>query len=106
MDEDCAPTRLRAGLHLDSGRVLAAAGVEGLEWGEAAREVGLASACRRTVLVTGQAGDVFLCHHLTAHSASWPHRGRVPRLMAQPSIALLGEYRLPGFPVAPPTPVE
>jgi len=56
--------------------------------------------------VGGQAGDVFLCHQLTAHSASWPHRGRVPRLMAQPSVALLGEYRLPGLPVAPPTPVE
>jgi hypothetical protein len=26
--------------------------------------------------------------------------------MAQPSVVLLGEYRLPGLPVAPPTPVE
>lgn len=106
VDEDCAPTRLRAGSHLDSARVLAAAGEEGLEWGAAARQIGLASARRQTVLVTGQAGDVFLCHQLTAHSASWPHRGRVPRLMGQPSVALLGEYRLPGLPVAPPTPVE
>ena len=56
--------------------------------------------------MTGQAGDVFLCHQLTAHSASWPHRGCVLRLMAQPSDALLGEYRLPGLPHAPPTAVE
>jgi len=25
--------------------------------------------------------------------------------MPQPSVALLGEYRLPGLPIAPPTPV-
>lgn len=106
VDEDSAPTRLRAGSHLDSARVLAAAGEQGLEWGEAARQAGRASAHRRTVLATGHAGDVFLCHQLMVHSASWPHRGRAPRLMAQPSVALLGEYRLPGLPVAPPTPVE
>jgi phytanoyl-CoA dioxygenase PhyH len=106
VDEDSAPTRLRAGSHLDSARVLAAAGEEGLEWGEAARQVERASAGRRTALATGQAGDVFLCHQLTVHSASWPHRGHIPRLMAQPSVALLGEYRLPGLPIAPPTPVE
>jgi hypothetical protein len=29
-----------------------------------------------------------------------------PRLMAQPSVALLGEYRLPGLPIAPPTAAE
>jgi hypothetical protein len=104
--EDSAPTRLRAGSHRDSARVLAAAGEEGLEWGEAARQAERASARRRTALATGHAGDVFLCHQLMVHSASWPHRGRTPRLMAQPSIALLGEYRLPGLPDAPPTPAE
>jgi hypothetical protein len=106
VDEDCAPTQLRAGSHADSAQVLAAAGEEGLEWGEAARQIGDASGQRRTVLATGRAGDVFLCHQLTAHSASWPHRGQVPRLMAQPSVALLGEYRLPGLPLAPPSPTE
>jgi hypothetical protein len=106
VDEDSAPTRLRAGSHLDSVRVLAAAGEKGLESGEAARQAGRVSAHRRTALATGQAGDVFLCHQLMDHSASWPHRGRVPRLTAQPSVALLGEYRLPGLPAVPPTPVE
>jgi hypothetical protein len=106
VDSGSAPTRLRAGSHRDSARVLAAAGEKGLEWEEAARQAGHASAHRRTALATGQAGDVFLCHQLMVHSASWPHRGRVPRLIAQPSVALLGEYRLPGLPIAPPTPVE
>jgi hypothetical protein len=106
VDEDSAPTRLRAGSHLDSARVLAAAGEEGLKWDEAARRAGRASERRRTALATGQAGDVFLCHQLMVHSASWPHRGLAPRLIAQPSVALLGEYRLPGLPIAPPTPAE
>jgi hypothetical protein len=106
VDEDSAPTWLRVGSHLDSARVLAEAGEKGLEWGEAARQVEQASAHQRTALATGQAGDVFLCHQLMVHSASWPHRGRTPRLMAQPSVALLGEYRLPGLPVAPPTLAE
>jgi hypothetical protein len=106
VDEDSAPTRLRVGSHRDSARVLAAAGDEGLEWGEAAHQVERVSAHRRTALATGNAGDVFLCHQLMVHSASWPHRGRIPRLMAQPSVALLGEYRLPGLPIAPPTPAE
>jgi hypothetical protein len=106
VDEDSAPTRLRAGSHFDSARVLAAAGEDGLKAGEAARQAERASAGRRTALVTGQAGDVFLCHQLMVHSASWPHRGSAPRLIAQPSVALLGEYRLPGLAIAPPTPAE
>jgi hypothetical protein len=106
VDEDSAPTRLRVGSHLDSAQVLAAAGEKGLEWGEAARQAERASAHRSTALATGQAGDVFLCHQLTVHSASWPHRGRTPRLMAQPSVALLGEYQLPSLPAAPPSPAE
>jgi hypothetical protein len=106
VDEGSAPTRLRVGSHLDSVRVLAAAGDKGLEWAEAAGQAERASAHRRTALATGHAGDVFLCHQLTMHSASRPHRGRLPRLMAQPSVALLGEYRLPGLPVAPPAPAE
>jgi hypothetical protein len=46
VDEDSAPTRLRAGSHLDSARVLAPAGENGLEWREAARQADLASAHR------------------------------------------------------------
>jgi hypothetical protein len=106
VDESSAPTRLRAGSHLDVARVLAAAGDTGLEWGEAARQADEASTNRRVVLATGQAGDVFLCHQLMVHSASWPHRGHSPRIIAQPSVALLGELRLPDHLATPPTPVE
>ncbi|MBW8802898.1 MAG: phytanoyl-CoA dioxygenase family protein [Catenulisporales bacterium] len=106
VDQDSAPTRLRAGSHLDTARVLAAAGERGLEWGEAARAADRASAHREIVLATGRAGDVFLCHQLMVHAASWPHRGRVPRIVAQPLVALLGEYRLPGVQEVARTPVE
>ena len=46
---------------------------------------------------TGQAGDVFLCHPFLVHAASWPHRGRLPRMMAQPGVALHD-----AFPLVPP----
>jgi ectoine hydroxylase-related dioxygenase (phytanoyl-CoA dioxygenase family) len=105
VDEDSAPTRLRVGSHQDTARLLADAGERGLEWSAAARAAGQASAHRPVALATGTAGDVFLCHQHLVHSASGLHRGRTPRIMAQPTIVLLGEYRLPGAP-AMPTPVE
>jgi hypothetical protein len=86
--------------------VLAPAGERGLEWREAARQADHASAHRRIVFATGQAGDVFLCHQLMVHAASWPHRGRTPRFIAQPSIALLGECQLADLPMARATPAE
>jgi hypothetical protein len=53
-------------------------------------------------LVTGRAGDVFLCHPFLVHAASWPHTGRRPRLIAQPGVALHD-----AFPLVPPlSPVE
>ena len=106
VDQDSAPTRLRRGSHLDVPPILAPAGDDGLEWSEAARQAGQASAHRPIALATGQAGDVFLCHPFLVHAASWPHQGRLPRIMAQPSVALLGEYPLHGLPPAPPSPVE
>jgi Phytanoyl-CoA dioxygenase (PhyH) len=107
VDDDSAPTRLRRGSHQDVARVLAPSGDEGLEQDEAMwRRIDEASAHRPTVLATGSAGDVYLCHQLLVHAASWPHRGRIPRVMAQPSVVLLGEYRLPGLPAASPSPAE
>ncbi|HEY0937113.1 MAG TPA: sugar nucleotide-binding protein [Trebonia sp.] len=48
------------------------------------------------------AGDVFLCHPFLVHAVSWPHAGRQPRIIAQPAVALHGE-----FPLSPPlSPVE
>ena len=50
----------------------------------------------------GQAGDVFVCHPFLVHAASWPHRGRLPKLMAQPAVALHDQFPMS----APLSPVE
>ena len=105
-DADSAPTRIRPGSHLDVPAVLAPAGRAGLPGHEAAVRAAGCSAHRPTVLATGRAGDVFLCHPFLVHAASWPHRGRRPRMIAQPGVALFGEFALSPQPGAPPAPVE
>lgn len=106
VDERSVPTRLRPGSHIDTARVLAAAGDRGLEWTDASRQADQASAHRPTALATGQAGDVFLCHPFLVHTASWPHRGPSPRFMAQPSVTLLGEFPLHTLEARSPAPAE
>jgi hypothetical protein len=101
-----APTRLRPGSHLDVPAILAPAGNEGLPGPEAAVRAAAATAHYPTVLATGRAGDVFLCHPFLVHAASWPHRGRFPRMIAQPGVALFGEYSLAPRAGEPPPPVE
>jgi Phytanoyl-CoA dioxygenase (PhyH) len=102
VDEASAPTRVRPGSHLDAARALAPAGEGGLPWAEAASAAADASAGRPTTLATGEAGDVFLCHPFLVHAASWPHQGRLPRMMAQPGVALHAQFPL----TAPLSPVE
>jgi hypothetical protein len=97
VDADDAPTRIRPGSHWDAARVLAPAGDDGLAWSQAAQLAAQASSFRPTVLATGQAGDVYLCHPFLVHAASWPHAGANPRLMAQPGVALHD-----AFPLVPP----
>ncbi|MGE5137177.1 MAG: phytanoyl-CoA dioxygenase family protein [Gemmatimonadota bacterium] len=103
VDAASAPTRVRPGSHLDVPPILAPASDAGLAWLPAAQQAAQASAHRRTELVTGQAGDVFLCHPFLVHAASWPHRGARPRMIAQPGVALHTEFPLgaPGEPVSP-----
>ena len=102
VDAASAPTRVRPGSHRDAARVLAPAGDEGMPFPQAARLAARASAARPTVLATGQAGDVIVCHPFLVHAASWPHTGRHPRIMAQPGVALHD-----AFPLVPPlSPVE
>ena len=97
-----APTRVRPGSHYDAARVLAPVGEEGMPFGQAAPLAAQASAARPTALVTGQAGDVFLCHPFLVHAASWPHTGQHPRIIAQPGVSLHD-----AFPLVPPlSPVE
>jgi hypothetical protein len=97
-----APTRLRPGSHLDVPPILAPAGDDGMDWGRAAQQAAAASAHRPTVQATGQAGDVFLCHPFLVHAATWPHRGRSPKMMAQPGVALHTQFPLGSSP----SPVE
>ena len=106
VETDGAPTRLRRGSHLDVPRILAPAGDDGMDWSQAAQQAARASAHRPTVLATGRAGDVFLCHPFLVHAASWPHRGRFPRMIAQPAVALHGQYPPQALPGAPSPPVQ
>jgi hypothetical protein len=79
-----APTRIRAGSHLDVARVLKPAGEAGLSFMElAGRLAGLPA--RKEVLATGTAGTVYLCHPFVIHAAQ-PHRGSQPRFLAQPPL--------------------
>jgi hypothetical protein len=82
---DDAPTRIRAGSHLDIARQLAPAGEAGLTLRELAADGFASSAGRPEALATGAAGTVYLCHPLLVHSAQ-PHRGTRPRFMAQPPL--------------------
>ena len=86
----------------DAARVLAPAGDAGLAWTEAAQAAARVSAARPTTLATGRAGDVFLCHPFLVHAASWPHAGRLPRIVAQPAVGLHDQFPLS----APLSPVE
>jgi hypothetical protein len=102
VDASSAPARIRPGSHRDVARVLAPAADAGLDWVTAARAAAEATAHLPTVLATGQAGDVFLCHPFLVHAASWPHRGQQPRMLAQPGVALHDQFHL----TAPLSPVE
>jgi hypothetical protein len=102
VDAGSAPTRVRPGSHRGAARILQPAGQAGMPFGRAARLAAEASVARPTALVTGRAGDVFLCHPFLVHAASWPHAGRHPRIVAQPGVALHD-----CFPLVPPlSPVE
>ena len=81
-----APTRIRAGSHLDIARILAPAGEYGFSLRElVAQEAFAETEGRREVLSTGDAGTVYLCHPFLVHAAQ-PHRGTRPRFLAQPPL--------------------
>ena len=92
-DED-APTLVLRGSHLDVAALLGRAGEAGLEWSALEHHLPASTFEREVVRATGEAGDVYLCHPFLVHRASWPHRGRTPRVMAQPSIWLKEPYAL------------
>jgi hypothetical protein len=106
VSQDSAPTLVRPGSHTDVPSLLAPYGDDGLEATQAGQLADRASAHRPTALATGRAGDVFLCHPFLVHAASWPHRGRSPRMIAQPAVALHSQYPLGAVPGEPVSPVE
>lgn len=99
---DDAPTRIRAGSHLDVPVLLAGSGEEGREWFALCGDAVPAGEGRAEVAATGEAGDVYLCHPFLVHAAQ-AHRGTVPRFLAQPPLEPAGLLDLSG---AAPTPVE
>lgn len=90
--ENDAPTRLRAGSHLDVAKILQPAGDEGLSFMELAQKLN-ATNDRKEILATGKAGTVFLCHPFIVHAAQ-DHRGEAPKFMAQPPLLAKREFNL------------
>lgn len=91
--EDDAPTRIRAGSHLDIARQLAPAGEQGLTLRELAANGFAETAQRPEVLAMGEAGTVYLCHPFLVHAAQ-RHRGTIPRFLAQPPLLPAEPLRL------------
>lgn len=80
--ESDAPTRIRAGSHIDIARLLAPAGDEGV----AIKDIDYSrTADRPEILATGKAGTVYLCHPFLVHAAQI-NKGSRPRIMAQPPV--------------------
>jgi hypothetical protein len=87
--EKDAPTRIKAGSHLDIARVLKPEGERGLSLRELVT-VFPQLPKRNEVLATGAAGTVYLCHPFLVHAAQ-PHHGVEPRFLAQPPLLLKEE---------------
>ncbi|QHC24052.1 phytanoyl-CoA dioxygenase [Streptomyces sp. GS7] len=83
---DDAPTRLVKGSHLHIPPVLRPFGETGVPAEQVESLWRPSVLCRATAHATGKAGDVYLCHPFIVHTATWPHRGTIPRMMAQPAV--------------------
>lgn len=80
--ESDAPTRIRAGSHIDIARLLAPAKDEGI----AIKDLDYTETANRAeILATGKTGTVYLCHPFLVHSAQI-NKGSRPRIMAQPPV--------------------
>jgi hypothetical protein len=98
---DDAPTRLVLGSHRYVPAVLAPAGEAGMPGGDVPARLQPSVMCRHTAEATGRAGDVYLCHPFIVHTATWPHRGTGPRMIAQPGIEVPGGFRTDGSDPSP-----
>lgn len=89
-----APTRLLGGSHLAVPQFLAPYGEAGTcADGEFWRPSTL---CLPVAHATGSAGDIYLCHPFIVHTATWPHRGLGPRMIAQPAVHVQGGFAIDG----------
>ena len=82
VDEGGAPTRIRAGSHLQIAKLLEPAGEAGMRI--TAIDYAATSSCPE-VSAVGEAGTVYLCHPFLVHAAQI-NRGTQPRFMAQPPL--------------------
>ena len=96
---DDAPTRLLCGSHLAVPQFLAPYGEAGTD---SDAEVWWPSTlCLTAAHATGKAGDVFLCHPFIVHTATWPHRGAGPRMIAQAAVNAPDGFVLDGSDPSP-----
>jgi hypothetical protein len=94
-----APTRLMCGSHLAVPEFLVPYGEKGT-YSDA--EFWRPSAlCLPVAHATGAAGDVFLCHPFIVHTATWPHRGVGPRMIAQPAVHAAEGFAVDGTDPSP-----
>ena len=94
-----APTRLMCGSHLAVPRFLAPYGetgacADGVFWRPSAL-------CLPTAHATGRPGDIYLCHPFIVHTATWPHRGTAPRMIAQPAVHARDGFAIDGSDPSP-----
>ena len=94
-----APTRLLCGSHLAVPQFLASYGEAGAD--SDAEFWRPSVLCLNAVHATGTAGDVFLCHPFMVHTATWPHRGSGPRMIAQPAVSAPDGFVLDGSDPSP-----
>jgi Phytanoyl-CoA dioxygenase (PhyH) len=94
-----APTRLIQGSHRYVPEFLAPYGEAGTS--SDAEFWRPSVLCRPVVHATGHAGDVFLCHPFIVHTATWPHTGAGPRMLAQPEVHARDGFRLDGSDPSP-----
>ena len=85
-----APTRIRAGSHLNMARLLEPAGEAGMRI--TSIDFAATSSCPEIPAV-GEAGTVYLCHPFLVHAAQ-VNRGDQPRFMAQPPLLPAEPIRL------------
>lgn len=98
-----APTRLLCGSHLTVSEFLAPFGETGIgtDPDVDTRLWRPSTLCMSLAHATGKAGDVFLCHPFIVHTATWPHRGDGPRMIAQPAVNVPGGFTLDGSDPSP-----